>query len=290
MIKLNPLYKWTGGKRKEIKIFSNYYPNFVKENKNYTYIEPFFGGGAVYWSLNANKNIINDIDYDLINFLNQIKSNNDIIINMINDMSIKIHDITAKEKANLISKADAKSSRGFLYYEWRNKDRNYNLKTLSNIDRAFRFLFVNQLSFNGMRRFNSKGEFNVPYGNYKTFNIDITKNHIELLKKTDILCNSYKDIIVNNDNENTFIFLDPPYTREFNEYSHNNIFLEKQQIELANIFKQTKKANIMLIINKDDFTTNLYKDFIKYEYNVKYSTNIKNRYDNSTKHLIITNY
>jgi DNA adenine methylase len=209
---------------------------------------------------------------------------------MINDMSIKIHDITAKEKANLISKADAKSSRGFLYYEWRNKDRNYNLKTLSNIDRAFRFLFVNQLSFNGMRRFNSKGEFNVPYGNYKTFNIDITKNHIELLKKTDILCNSYKDIIVNNDNENTFIFLDPPYTREFNEYSHNNIFLEKQQIELANIFKQTKKANIMLIINKDDFTTNLYKDFIKYEYNVKYSTNIKNRYDNSTKHLIITNY
>ena len=84
--------------------------------------------------------------------------------------------------------------------------------------------------------------------------------------------------------------MDPPYTREFKEYSHENEFSEKEQIELSLVFKNVKKCDIMLIINKDDFTTSLYKDYIKYEYDFKYSTNIKNRYSNDVKHLVITNY
>jgi site-specific DNA-adenine methylase len=72
--KLTPIYKWTGGKRKEIKIFSKYYPDFTKNN-NYTYIEPFFGGGAVYWDIEANNYIINDIDNELINFLSCEENN-----------------------------------------------------------------------------------------------------------------------------------------------------------------------------------------------------------------------
>jgi DNA adenine methylase len=71
---------------------------------------------------------------------------------------------------------------------------------------------------------------------------------------------------------------------------NQNVFGEKDQIELFDTFLNVKNAKIMIIINKDDFTSNLYKDFIKDEYDLKYSTNIKNRYDNSVKHLIITNY
>jgi site-specific DNA-adenine methylase len=93
-----------------------------------------------------------------------------------------------------------------------------------------------------------------------------------------------------NDKPNTFIYLDPPYTREFNEYSHENVFGTKQQIELADTFKSMKEAKVMIIINKDDFTTELYKDYIKLTYDLKYSTNIKNRYDNSVQHIVVTNY
>lgn len=289
-LKLNPLYKWTGGKRKEIKIFNQYYPDFVKNGSDYTFVEPFFGGGAVFWNLNADRNVINDIDSELINFLKIVKSDYKAIISKLDELSVKISEITLLEKNKDLSIGDAKTKRGEYYYEWRNKDRNNGLSILSDFDRALRFYIVNQLAFNGMRRFNSKGEFNIPYGNYKTFNPCITEDHINLLKKTEIFNGSYKNIMLENDNENTFIYLDPPYTREFKEYSHDNVFGERQQIELCEIFKSIKNAKVMIIINKDEFTTELYKDYIKIEYDLKYSTNIKNRYDNSVKHLLITNY
>jgi DNA adenine methylase len=289
-MKIEPIYKWTGGKRKEIKTFSKYYPDFIKKGSDYTYVEPFFGGGAVYWSLNSDKNVINDIDGELINFLKVVKENPNAVLELCNDVSNRISEISTREKHGIITISEAKTERGLIYYEWRNKDRNGGLQKLSELERAFRFLLVNQLAFNGMRRFNSKGEFNIPYGNYKNFNPNITPKHIEKLKNTEILCGSYKDVMLKNDNENTFMYLDPPYTREFKEYSHENVFGLNQQIELFDTFKNIKKSNVMIIINKDEFTSNLYKDYIKDEYDLKYSTNIKNRYDNFVKHLVITNY
>jgi DNA adenine methylase len=289
-IYLDPLYKWTGGKRKEIKTFSAYYPDFVKKSTDYKFVEPFFGGGAVYWSLNAKENVINDIDSELINFIKHAKSNPDEIRNAVKGLAGNIKVISDLEKSKEITIAEAKTRRGVYYYDWRNKDRNNGLLSMSPLDRAIRFYVVNQLAFNGMRRFNSRGEFNIPYGNYKSINITLTDNHVELLNRTEVNNGSYKDIMLNNDTENTFIYLDPPYTREFKEYSHENVFGLDQQVELANIFKSMKNAKVMIIINKDEFTTELYDGYIKHTYDLKYSTNIKNRYDNSVQHLLITNY
>jgi len=287
---VDPLYKWTGGKRKEIKIFKEYYPSFVKEGKNFKLVEPFFGGGAVYWSMNADENVINDVDVEMINFLQNVKDNHKDIVDIVNVVGNNLSKVTKLEKDKQISISDAKKQRGVFYYEWRKKDRNGGLSNLTSLDRAARFFIVNQLAFNGMRRFNSSGGFNVPYGNYKQLNINIKPEHIDLLNKTQITCGSYKEAMINNDTDNTFIYLDPPYTREFNEYSHENTFGNKEQIELSEVFKSMKNAKVMMIINKDDFTYELYKDYIKHEYNLKYSTNIKNRYDNAVTHLIICNY
>lgn len=287
---LKPIYKWTGGKRKEIKIFSKYYPKFIND---YTLIEPFFGGGAVYWDINNDnikKFIINDLDYDLINFLNNVKYSYDELNNELIRISNNINEISIKEKNVNNSEVNYKEERGKIYYNYRNMDRNNGLSKLSSLSRAIRFYIVNQLSFNGMRRFNSKGEFNVPYGNYKSLPLNLTLDHKLKLDKTTIMNDDYKNVILNNDNENTFIFIDPPYTREFKEYSSSSKFGNDHQIELFNIFKNIKKAFVMIIINKDEFTYNLYKDYIKDEYDLKYSTNIKNRFDNNVKHLIITNY
>ena len=287
---MDPIFKWTGGKRKEIKVFSKYFPSFIKNDEEYKYVEPFFGGGALYWHLENKNSVINEIDKDLVNFLLQVRDNFEEIKSMSSKLSSDIKSITDKEKSKELSISEAKTERGKFYYEWRDKDRKGGLSNLSDIDRGFRFYLINQLAFNGMRRFNSRGEFNVPYGNYKVFNMNIDENHVNLLKDTNINNGSYKDIMLNNDDDNTFIFLDPPYTREFKEYSHGNSFGPNEQIELANIFKSMKKAKVMLVINKDEVITELYKDYIKDEYDLKYSTNIKNRFDNSVKHLVICNY
>jgi len=287
---LEPIYKWSGGKRKDIKFFKEYLPKYVINKEKYKFVEPFFGGGAVYWYLENNNSIINDVDIELINFLKTLKTNTDEISNIIDILSKNIEDITKIEKSKIISISDAKTQRGEFFYEWRNKDRNKGLVNLSNIDRAARFYIVNQLAFNGMRRFNSSGEFNVPYGNYKSFHKQWTKEHLELLNNTIINCGDYKNIIIDNDDENTFIFIDPPYTREFSEYSPENSFGVDKQVELSKIFKSASKCDIMIVINKDEFTTELYKDYITYEYDFKYATNIKNRYSNEVKHLVITNY
>jgi len=287
---MDPIFKWTGGKRKEIKTFGKYYPEFIKNKENYIYVEPFFGGGAVYWDLENDNNIINDIDYDLINFIKILKSNSFELSEMVDDIDIKIKDITNKEKQGIIDYKESKTLRGKFYYEWRDKDRKGGLNKLSNIERAFRFYFVTQWAFNGMRRFNSSGEFNIPYGNYKAFNKQWNDKHLELLNNTQIFNGDYKNIMIDNDKDKVFMYLDPPYTRDFKEYSHGNIFDDNAQIELSKVFKSIKKSKVMLIINKDEFTTSLYKDYIKDEYDLKYATNIKNRYDNNVKHLIITNY
>lgn len=205
-------------------------------------------------------------------------------------MKKEVDIISQKEKKSEISQKEAKEKRGEFFYLWRNKDRNNRISTLSNIERAFRFYIVTQWSFNGMRRFNSKGEFNIPYGNYKTLNESFKEEHINHLQNTELYYTDYKNVISKNDSDNVFIFLDPPYTREFKEYSHGNIFDNESQIELSNVLKSLKKAKFMLVINKDEFTTSLYKDLIICDYDVKYSTNIKNRFDNSVKHLIVTNY
>jgi len=283
---LKPLYKWTGGKRSELSNYIEYIPEFK------TYIEPFFGGGATYWYLNNTdgENIINDLEGDIIHFLKAIKHQNTNVLETLSDISKNIADITLKEKNNEYDFKEAKTKRGEYYYKYRIYDREPGLDKLTSEERAIRFFIVNQHSFNGMRRFNSKGQFNVPYGNYKQLNIDLlsSETHIKLLRSTKFANVDFEKLMI--DKDNTFIYLDPPYTREFKEYTPGDSFGEDDQIRLFDKFDKLEKSKAMLIINDSDFIKDLYGDYVRKEYDLKYSTNIKNRYDTKVKHLIITNY
>lgn len=283
---LKPLYKWTGGKRSELKNYIDYVPEFK------TYIEPFFGGGATYWYLNNHEgeNIINDLEGDIISFLKSIKHQKKSVIDKLSDISKKIGIITAEEKAKTIDFKEAKEKRGKYYYKARKLDREPGLSKLSEENRATRFFLVNQHSFNGMRRFNASGQFNVPYGNYKQLNVDLLTNedHIKLLKNTKFANVDFEKLMI--DKEDTFIYLDPPYTREFKEYTPGDSFGEEDQIRLFEKFDALKKSKAMLIINDSEFIRNLYGSYVRKEYELNYKTNIKNRYDTAVKHLIITNY
>jgi DNA adenine methylase len=143
-----------------------------------------------------------------------------------------------------------------------------------------------------MNRFNSNGEYNVPFGWYqKLRQIEWSGEFQSLFENTTILNVDFEECLTNV-TENDFVFLDPPYTTKFNKYSPDGSFTENDQIRLANWFKNSKSNN-MIIINKDDFTTELYKDYIVEEYDYRYSIKVRDRISSEAseiKHIIATNY
>lgn len=261
-ISLNPLIKWSGGKKDEIKQFIQYIPNDFD-----TYLEPFVGGGSVFFHLYPKKAVISDVHTELIDFYKAIKNGN----------NIDIYNFMTKNKNDEQT-----------YYKVRDK-----MQVIDSLDNAKRFYYLRKTCYRGMLRYNKKGKFNIPYGRYKTMNYEELKNnnYENLFKNTQILCKDFEYIFENYNNPNNFMFLDPPYDSEFTDYGYCT-FGKNEHIKLANCFKETKIKCIM-VIGKTDFIENLYKNYIVSEFDKRYKFKIHSgRVGNeiNNKHLIIKNF
>ena len=258
---LKPIIKWSGGKKDELKNILNHIPTTFSK-----YIEPFIGGGAVYFHLNPHSAVINDVHKELIDFYKSIK----------NGYSNEIYKFM-KEHNN-----DEET-----YYKVRSYDNN------DILDNAKRFYYLRKTCYRGMLRYNKKGEFNIPFGRYKNYNFEEIKNkdYENLLKRTEIYNTSFEKIFEKYNDENNFMFLDPPYDSEFTDYGYCT-FGKEEQKKLATCFKNTN-IKCLMIIGKTPFIKELYKDYIVDEYDKKYRFKLHSgRIGNeiNTKHLIIKNY
>jgi DNA adenine methylase len=140
----SPFLKWAGGKRSLLTQFDAYFP--TKFNK---YIEPFVGGGSVFFYLLPEKAILMDNNDELINCYLVIQNHIEELIS-----SLKQH---RYEKIH--------------FYKIRNVDRNpEEFSQWTDIERAARTIYLNKCCYNGLYRVNSKGEFNVPFGLHKNPN------------------------------------------------------------------------------------------------------------------------
>lgn len=259
---MKPIVKWSGGKAKEIKMFKEHYPKNFKR-----FIEPFVGGGAVFFDLENDSNVINDVHNDLINFYRQLKEGN----------SLDIYNLMSSYENN---EKD--------YYFLRDE-----FIPSNDIERAFVFFYLRKTCFRGMLRYNKKGKFNIPFGRYKTYDFEILKDerYEKLLKNTEILSGDFSDIFNRYNDEENFVFLDPPYDSTFTDYGYC-IYDKDKHIELAERFKNTKNKCLM-VIGETDFIKDLYKDYIVDKYHKKYAFKIYNgRVGNEidNHHLIIKNY
>jgi DNA adenine methylase len=259
---LSPLVKWSGGKGDEIQFFEKYFPT------SYTrYIEVFLGGGAVFFYLNPQHSVINDIHPELITFYREIGKGN----------GQQIYNFMEEHKNNSTT-----------YYQVRDE-----MKTDTDIDIAKRFYYLRKTCFRGMLRYNKKGKFNIPFGRYKSVNYsDVNaQEYQKLLNRTIIENKSFEDIFEEYNSRRNFMFLDPPYDSIFTDYGYCQ-YGKDEHTKLAELFKETKNK-CMMIIGKTDFISELYKDYIVGEYEKKYrfkihSGRVGNEINN--KHLIITNY
>ncbi len=259
---MKPLIKWSGGKSNEINLFEKYFPQHYT-----TYIEPFVGGGAVFFYLNPMNAIISDVHTELI----------DLYKNIGNGNGKKIFDFMVQNQNDENT-----------YYRIRDE-----MKINDTLDSAKRFYYQRKTCFRGMLRYNKSGKFNIPFGRYKTisYNELIDKDYETLLNRTEILNKGFDYIFENYNDENNFMFLDPPYDSEFTDYGYCK-FGKEEQKKLALLFKNTKNKCLM-IIGKTKFIEELYNGYIIAEYDKKYNFKLyDNRIGNeiNTKHLIIKNY
>jgi len=219
--KIKPFLRWAGGKRWLLKEIDN----LVSINEFGTYHEPFVGGGSVYIHLNPITAIISDSNEELINTYVQVRDNIEEIINYLNEFE---------------------NTEDFYYRIRKQKFGNEILE-------AAKFIYLNQTSFNGIFRVNSKGEYNVPFGhrnNYQ-FNFENLRKVSQLLKQTQINTNDF-DQSIDNIQNGDLVFLDPPYT-----VAHNNngfiqynqkIFSLDDQHRLENFIQNIKEVGAYYIM------------------------------------------
>jgi DNA adenine methylase len=179
----------------------------------------------------------------------------------------------------------------------------YNNTEKYNIQSAFKsaiFLFIRNFAYSGMFRYNSNGDFNVPYGgiayNRKNYSKKIeylkTKELKSLLENTKIENLDFEDFFnLHKPKKNDFVFLDPPYDSEFSTYTKNE-FTRIDQERLANFMINKCDAKWMMIIKNTDFIFDLYnqKGLNINSFDKKYLVSFMNRNDKDVEHLIITNY
>jgi len=263
--KINPILKWAGGKRQLI-------PEIIKilPEKFNNYVEPFIGGGALFFYLSNKKSIINDSNFELINLYKEIAKNPNEII---------------RELKNYVNNEK-------FYYEIRKS------KPSSNLKKACKTIYLNRTCFNGLYRVNKKGEFNVPYGKYKNVNFIDEPNLFaasNVLKKTKIYNKDYKIILDKYCKKKDLVFLDPPYIpiskySDFKRYTKEQFYME-DHVDLANYYKKLDKKGCYLILTNSNPNeiSNLYKNFrIKV---VKTKRNINSKGSKRTgEDVIITNF
>lgn len=281
---MQPLLKYRGGKRREIPNFRNFIP------RNYTtYIEPFFGGGAVYFDLAPVQAIINDVNEPLITFYNQVANQYPLLMNELNHLH-DIYEFNEVEYARLKAlNPDERvpNNNEPLYYQLRDM---YNGLIPAQFMEATLYYFINKTAYSGMIRYNTQGQYNVPFGRYKHFRVDtITQEHSNLLQNAQILHLDFEDIFALAQ-PNDFMFLDPPYDCVFHDYGNMTInFDEMEHRRLAAAIQNTN-CRILMVIGRTTLTEELYQGHIVAEYPVRYSVNIRNRFDTDATHIVVTNY
>lgn len=283
---MKPMIKYRGGKSKEIPNIMWHIPRFTGR-----YVEPFFGGGAVFFHLEPRQAIINDINKPLIDFYKGVRDDFSTLrseLNIIEELYEKNrHDFEELKALRPTERVEDKNE--MLYYRLRDM---FNNKINKEYSDALLYYFINKTAYSGMIRYNANGEFNVPYGRYKHFGTQqISISHSELLKRTEIYNGDYIKIFEMCQG-NDFVFLDPPYDSAFSDYGnveYREGFTEESHRKLAEDFKNLP-CKALMIIGKTPLTSELYGKFVVDEYDKNYAVNIRNRFKAAAKHIVVANY
>jgi len=285
-----PFLKWAGGKGQLIEEIDARLPKReIQAGEIDTYVEPFVGGGAVFFHVAQNYHDIErfylfDVNEDLVNCYNAVKENVGTLIDQLNALQRKF---LRKDQ----------SQRKEFYYRMRddfNSDRD-----------PAKLIFLNKTCYNGLYRVNRKGEFNVPFGGYEKPAICDAKNLrivSEVLQKADIICGDFEESATYI-NDKTFVYFDPPYrplsrTASFTSYAKED-FDERSQIRLAEFCRRVDGKGAKFLLSNSDpknedpsdrFFEDHYEGFTIERVKAVRAINCKGSCRGEINEVLITNY
>lgn len=227
-VQARPILKWAGGKTQMLGDLLPKVPNSYGR-----YIEPFFGGGAMFFALQPESAIIADSNPELINMYQEVANHADNVIQY-----LKQYENTSE-----------------MFYAVRSQE----WTTLPKAEAAARTIFLNRTCYNGLYRVNKHGQFNVPYGKYKNPKICDEaglRAASEALKKADILCGDYLLVLEHHAQPGDFVFLDPPYLpvseyADFKRYTKEQ-FYEEDHVELSKVIMALHERGCHVILTNSN--------------------------------------
>lgn len=218
----SPFIKWPGGKRILARKICTFFPGEFGR-----YIEPFVGGGAIFFTRGVSGALLADIDTELINVYEQVRDNVELVISQLSKLKI---------------------SRDY-YYKIRSSRPSIPL------GRAIRFLYLNRTAFNGIYRVNRNGDFNVPFGckpGTKVCEPDLLRQASKVLASATLKVADFETTI-SCAGAGDLIYADPPYTTKhddngFRRYNRN-IFSWQDQIRLAGATQQAAERGATVLVS-----------------------------------------
>ncbi len=248
VIALKPFVKWVGGKSQLINELEKMLPADGKKVLT-KYCEPMVGGGALFFNILSKYDFeqfyISDINAELINAYQVIKSDVDSLIEKLQEMQMLFYPMN-------------ENGRKFYYYSIRDKFNKLQLHETTIIEKAAYFIFLNKTCFNGLYRVNRKGQFNVPMGAYKNPMIcdeENLRNINKVLQNVTIVCGDYS-LSQQFIDKDTFVYLDPPYrplseTSAFTSYN-SDTFDDNEQIRLAKFIDEVNASGAKIVLSNSD--------------------------------------
>ena len=234
-----PPVKWAGGKGQ---LISQFGPLYHKQTFSLN-IEPYVGGGAVFFHLLPSEAVIIDNNPELINF----------------------YIVVRDELQALLADLEKHQNNEEYYYSIRALDPD----KMDPVCRASRFLYLNKTGYNGLWRVNKKGKHNVPFGRYKNPRI-VDKENLQLvsrvLQHTEIILGDFSKAL-DFALPGAFVYLDPPYhplseTANFTSYTSDSFGVDDQR-RLAEAFKEFDERGCKVMLSNSDtpFIRELYKGY-----------------------------
>ena len=207
---------------------------------------------------------------------------------------VETYQVVKRHVSRLVASLTQHRNERRYYYSIRAND----LASLTSVERASRFIFLNRTCYNGLYRVNRQGQFNVPFGSYvrpKICDEETLRNASRLLRQATLMSGDFESIM-GMASRGDFLYLDPPYnpvsaTASFTSY-FKLPFGEDEQMRLAAAYRRLDRRGCLLMLSNSDtpLVRKLYAGYSLIPFQARRAINCKANGRGTVGELLVLNY